>query len=231
MNIEHTADVSVNAIGKHRVRKKRTHLEGRFCFHILKNMAQNIKVILIARRFWRYFSKIFIQIAAAYIMFNLVHLILVSPTSPGNDYWNYIQNMQPHHTCHSVFLQSPYHLCLLLKTDYHSLHGFLKMFQKKLLKFQHNTDKFVYFCFKKLSDRSFKQQKKTQSFHRVSHIFDTQFPNQRLIFTLSQNYEQTCSLEVQNLTNKFEPLLKSLRGYNENPPISGSVCKIPSALR
>ena len=30
---EHAADVGVNTIGKHRV-KKRTHLRGRFCFHI-----------------------------------------------------------------------------------------------------------------------------------------------------------------------------------------------------
>ena len=33
----------MNAIGKHRVKKmsEMDHLRGRFCFHILKNMAQN----------------------------------------------------------------------------------------------------------------------------------------------------------------------------------------------
>ena len=39
VNKNSNSDVDVNAIGKHWV-KKRTHLMGRFCFHIL-NMAQN----------------------------------------------------------------------------------------------------------------------------------------------------------------------------------------------
>ena len=42
---EHTCRCSVNAIGKHRVKKtsKMAHLSGRLCFHIHKNMAQNNK--------------------------------------------------------------------------------------------------------------------------------------------------------------------------------------------
>ena len=35
----HTADVGVNTIGKHRV-EQTFHLRGRFCFHIINNMAQ-----------------------------------------------------------------------------------------------------------------------------------------------------------------------------------------------
>ena len=43
---EQNADVGLNAIGKHRVKKTSeiAHLRGRFCFHIL-NMAQNNKLI------------------------------------------------------------------------------------------------------------------------------------------------------------------------------------------
>ena len=46
-------EFSVNAIGKHRV-KKRTHLKGRFCFHILKNLAQNNNYIEKRRSFDNY---------------------------------------------------------------------------------------------------------------------------------------------------------------------------------
>ena len=40
---EQTCRCRVNAIGNHRVKKtsEMVHLRGRFCFHILKNMAQN----------------------------------------------------------------------------------------------------------------------------------------------------------------------------------------------
>ena len=45
-DVNKIADVGVNAIGKHRVKKTSAHLRGRFCFHIF-NMAQNNKSMLI----------------------------------------------------------------------------------------------------------------------------------------------------------------------------------------